>query len=558
MPSLSQLEALFVDVQTTGASPARGNVLEIGWAHEQGAPFTSLVVQPEGSRLPAAVTRVTGIQETDLSEARPPADIRNALALEARSFGSLGPTLAIAHYARFEEAFLRDLWQREAPEDHGPFPFTFLCLHAIGRRLHPELPRCTLHALAGLLGAPMARERRAGPHVEATRHLWHNFRERLGHEHAIHDLADLRAWLKCTPSKSRARSYPMERTKRLSLPDGPGVYHLRSGTGTLLYVGKATSLKRRVNQYFQTRARHSEKLLEMLSQVRDVTFEQTETALEAALLESDRIKELAPPYNDALRSDGRELVFADRTLSSFQTSPDRKHTLGPFPGQWALLLLRAALHYLDHERPTPDLWSSRPFGHKEEIEPSILHSGVQLFTEQFQAQRQSRSTRRDLWRLGWNWWLASRQRTEADDTADLQDPTHEEPLTPEDLATNLQEAIAFAAMWRHRAHALRLLANATVRWSETLAGQSTIQRELTFHEGTLVKRRTVTSTEAPAPASTRPKIRHPIRDIPTYDRLRVLRTELAMHYAKGAPVEMTVENRPLPAWIIDGVVSTSS
>ena len=43
----------------------------------------------------------------------------------------------------------------------------------------------------------------------------------------------------------------MSRDKRLALPDRPGVYRILRSNGDLLYVGKATSLKRRVNQMIQ-------------------------------------------------------------------------------------------------------------------------------------------------------------------------------------------------------------------------------------------------------------------------------------------------------------------
>jgi DNA polymerase-3 subunit epsilon len=100
---------------------------------------------------------------------------------------------------------------------------------------------------------------------------------------------------------------------------------------TVLYVGKASSLHRRVNSYFQRR-RHQkpERTLELLTQVQRMEVTVTATPLEAALLEVEEIKRLAPPYNSALREHGSSTWFATPTLDSLEPSPDDDHCLGPF------------------------------------------------------------------------------------------------------------------------------------------------------------------------------------------------------------------------------------
>ena len=107
---------------------------------------------------------------------------------------------------------------------------------------------------------------------------------------------------------------------------------LRSN-GDVLYVGKARSLKRRINSYFQKKSSHAEHILEMLSQAADIDVTDTGSALEAAILENDEIKRLSPPYNKALRSRDRQLWFCDRSLTSFSGRPDDIHTVGPLPSR---------------------------------------------------------------------------------------------------------------------------------------------------------------------------------------------------------------------------------
>ncbi|MBI2473355.1 excinuclease ABC subunit UvrC [Candidatus Uhrbacteria bacterium] len=85
------------------------------------------------------------------------------------------------------------------------------------------------------------------------------------------------------------------------LPDTPGVYFYYDRTGELLYVGKATSLKRRVGSYF-TKA-HERRIEELVSQIARIDYVQTPTVIEALVLEANQIKALRPKYNILQRDD---------------------------------------------------------------------------------------------------------------------------------------------------------------------------------------------------------------------------------------------------------------
>jgi hypothetical protein len=123
----------------------------------------------------------------------------------------------------------------------------------------------------------------------------------------------------------------MEMAFRQDLPDKPGIYKMYRSTGDLLYIGKAKSLKHRVNSYFHKRGRHAEHILEMLSQAQNLSTTVTQTAMEAAVRESDEIKLHSPPYNRALQPNERHLYFYSKNLKSKQTEPNTQHPIGPFP-----------------------------------------------------------------------------------------------------------------------------------------------------------------------------------------------------------------------------------
>ncbi len=89
--------------------------------------------------------------------------------------------------------------------------------------------------------------------------------------------------------------------KNGELPDQPGVYLYYDAAGELLYVGKATSLKRRVGSYF-TKA-HDNRIGEMVGKIARIDYKETPTVIEALVLEANHIKALRPYYNILQRDD---------------------------------------------------------------------------------------------------------------------------------------------------------------------------------------------------------------------------------------------------------------
>ncbi len=93
------------------------------------------------------------------------------------------------------------------------------------------------------------------------------------------------------------------REKASRLPMQPGVYLMKDETGTVIYVGKAKSLKNRVSQYFRSGSGHSEKTRRMVSKVDDFDVIAVRTEFEALVLENAQIKRYMPRYNILLKDD---------------------------------------------------------------------------------------------------------------------------------------------------------------------------------------------------------------------------------------------------------------
>ncbi len=86
------------------------------------------------------------------------------------------------------------------------------------------------------------------------------------------------------------------------LPNAPGVYRMFDAKGTVLYVGKARNLKKRVTSYTRI-GMQSNRIIRMIQQTATMEFVTTRTETEALLLEANLIKRLRPRFNVLLRDD---------------------------------------------------------------------------------------------------------------------------------------------------------------------------------------------------------------------------------------------------------------
>ncbi len=392
MFSLIDQPLLFVDCQTTGATPASAHLLEVGWtigrACDQ-APspvVTRLIALPEGQSVPPRIQRITGISDQDMANALPAAQVAEEL---QNQLSANDLHFACAHWAQFERTFLTDCFENHTAGKE--LSLQFICTCQIAKRLYPDLPSRAIRAVGGYFGLDLEEMKRSHGHVETTYFIW----QKLAHELdqlGLKDVSQLVDWLK-VPVKSPARVKSsgnrrkktdnqigddtdeniltatesgtgngtgnvtgndagtgagtgaekktgadpgayllrLERLTRLELPAQPGVYRMLNAHGKILYVGKATSLKSRVNSYFTGRKGKDSKTKELISQVFDLNVTPLATPFEAALLENDLIKKHDPPYNRALKKRGRSLIYFSHDFASACAELDQWHRLGPFP-----------------------------------------------------------------------------------------------------------------------------------------------------------------------------------------------------------------------------------
>lgn len=129
--------------------------------------------------------------------------------------------------------------------------------------------------------------------------------------------------------------YPVLKQKISLLPDKPGSYQMKDGNGTIIYVGKAKSLLKRVKQYF-TRPQVG-KVARMVYEIRDFDIIETNSEKEALLLEISLIHKYYPKYNIMLMDDKMYPYIAlkksgDPYLKITRSDKEKGYYyFGPFP-----------------------------------------------------------------------------------------------------------------------------------------------------------------------------------------------------------------------------------
>ena len=134
----------------------------------------------------------------------------------------------------------------------------------------------------------------------------------------------------------------MFKEKLKLIPHLPGSYQMKNSEGTIIYVGKAKDLNKRVNSYFNRP--HTGKTEKMVSEITDFEYIVAGSELEAFLLEFNLIKHYDPKYNILLKDDKSYpyIEYINKPYPRLQVSryltikrKDKKMLFGPYPNAYA-------------------------------------------------------------------------------------------------------------------------------------------------------------------------------------------------------------------------------
>ncbi|HEV8547399.1 MAG TPA: GIY-YIG nuclease family protein [Polyangiaceae bacterium] len=560
MRALVDADVLIVDCQATGASPAFGHVLELGWGIlRAGQPGLAgarahWIALPEGHRVPGPIRKITGYEPRFAADAISDSEAWRLLRADT---GDAITVPTVIHYARFELAFLREWALRLEPT--APFPFDTVCVHAVAQRLYPNLPRQSIRALAGFLGYSLDLTRRSLGHVEATGFVWEKLRGELvargivSWEALLAFVAE-RAPRARPPAGTKKPKYPIAPERYRTLPDAPGVYRLLRSNGDVVYVGKATSLKRRVTSHFI--GKNGTPLApEMLTQVSDIAVTVVASALEAALLENESIKALRPPYNVQLTTTDVPVWYCARTFASAVTAPDEQHPIGPLPSELSLRPIAALIALAAGGAPAESL-RSEAVGVSALFTPDevvFLAGWAELLGRHPELAAGGVSPRRRVLDLAKKLLvLGVAPEAEASTPGDA---SGTRAWDAERVARHVERALVQAYRAWRRAHFFTLLHDSDVVYREPGGAHL---RLLRLRDGAL-------RTSSDAPPSHAPETRlstdvdaRPAFDRSKYDRLRVLTTELKRIVRDGGTVAVHWgPRRQLPARWLPGALAAT-
>lgn len=285
---------VFVDIETNGLNHIKGRVIEVAAIRvEDGEIVRSYqqLINP-ATPLPRFITSLTGITENDLVGQPLFAAIANEL------HDMLDGAIFVAHNVRFDYSFLKQEFKRIGKS----FSPRQLCTVRLSRALYPEYKSHKLQNLIERHQLQVSARHRAFDDAHA---LWQFLQHaQLSHDAQTLDQAIARQLKQ--PSLPRALTADMI----TSLPAATGVYIMYDKYDAPLYVGKSIHIRRRVTEHFM-RDHDNVGEFKLSQNVHRITAVETDSELEALLLESQLIKELLPYQNKLLRRT-QKLVLALR------------------------------------------------------------------------------------------------------------------------------------------------------------------------------------------------------------------------------------------------------
>jgi DNA polymerase-3 subunit epsilon len=313
----------FVDVETTGSSPTRERVTEVGIVSVEAdgddlrvSEWSSLV--NPGVPIPGEIQWLTGITNEMVRAAPPFTAIAEDVAAR------LHESIFVAHNVRFDYGFLRAEFSRCGLTWRAPT----LCTVRLSRLLYPDRAPHSLDAIIARFSLDGEVRHRA---LGDARVLW-RFLQRLVDVHGRTEVEHTVERLLAHPATPAF--LPPEALDEV--PPVPGVYLFFGLNAHPIYIGKSVDLRARVAGHFN--ADYANRIDARLAQeVRRIEWEETAGEVGALLREAELIKTRLPAHNIALRRRAQAVMVEfdtlgrPRLLGASDVPPQRLAELfGPF------------------------------------------------------------------------------------------------------------------------------------------------------------------------------------------------------------------------------------
>lgn len=275
---------VFLDLETTGASPSFDRITEIGLVEVDRGEYVgewSTLVNP-GRGIPTNIQQLTGITDAMVRNAPPFSEV--AEALHRRLEGKI----LVAHNARFDHGFLSSEFRRTGMR----YQPQILCTVKLSRKLFPQHPRHNLDSVIERHGLVCDNRHRALGDAQV---LWQFTREihlDPGPD-AVREAVDLLLRKPALPPGLAPNALD-------DVPEGPGTYVFYGTDDSPLFVGKSMNLSSRVFSHFSGESR-SARDCKIAAEVTRVEWHATSGELGAMIQHARLVRRLGPLKNRPAR-----------------------------------------------------------------------------------------------------------------------------------------------------------------------------------------------------------------------------------------------------------------
>ncbi len=304
-----EAEYCVFDFETTGMSGRHDKVIEIGMVKIIKGKITdtfSSFINP-GRSVPYFITQITGITNADVADA----PFFDEVFQRMKEF--MGDAVLIAHNLSFDHSFLKN----ECVNAEIALPQNAaLCTLRIARKIYPQFPSKSLGNLTKSLKIRHRNVHRGLGDSMATAKILLRMFSTLRKEHNIDTISDLISFQNHPVS---SKPFQIIKKKLLDdfskIPDEPGVYFYKNTKDEVLYIGKAKSLKERLNNYFSNNAIRKAK--DVVRKSSRLEFRKTNSELTALIAEAELIKLHNPKLNKMLKKYPRSYFLRITSTDDF-------------------------------------------------------------------------------------------------------------------------------------------------------------------------------------------------------------------------------------------------
>ncbi|VAW15775.1 DNA polymerase III epsilon subunit [hydrothermal vent metagenome] len=266
-----------LDIETTGGKYNEEGITEIAIhkfdGHEVVDKFISLV-NPEKEIQPFVVN-LTGINNKMLRTAPKFHEVAKRIVEITEG------TVVIAHNAQFDYRILRTEFRRLGYN----YERKTLCTVELSKKLLPEEESYSLGKLVRSLGIPVSNRHRANGDAVATLKLFKLLLSKDLEKSIIQSVVK---------AETLGELSPRQLDIIEQIPSETGVYYMHDKDGDIIFLGKSTNMKKKVNQHF---TKSGDRARRLQKATKKVTFEKTGNELVAVLKEHEELKRTRPRYN---------------------------------------------------------------------------------------------------------------------------------------------------------------------------------------------------------------------------------------------------------------------